>query len=385
MNTLTKMPADWKAQFYKERLEATYNLSQLAAWFILLVVAGIAWYLAISKPNFDPRFFPFMFSVLACQGVISILTLIGGNHPPKEKWISRSNYYRLIVTFYSITTLINLNITFVISWLRVGLNANYIIGVIFYCLFFYNPTRLYVLLVTLNWFFYIYCVTLGGREGLVQTAANISGTIATAGALFVGHVFFNNHAKQYYYKRTIEKQTAELAQANQELYQLMTTDSLTQVPNRRYFDEYVQKQWQIHHQDQKYLGVLLCDVDYFKLYNDTYGHQAGDECLIRVAQAIKHSLRERDVVARYGGEEFVVTLDEVSYLESQIIGDRICNQVRELAIPHRKSPKGIVTISVGIICAVPSQELPISRFIAFADRALYECKSRGRDRAIVHS
>jgi diguanylate cyclase (GGDEF)-like protein len=321
--------------------------------------------------------------------LVSVGALLGARFPPPESWIRRHRYYRFFVVFFSMAYLILANAFFVVQWLKVGLNANYIVGTIAYALFFHDPTPPNYGLMFLNWMFYVYVVSTGNSEPLKVTAAIASGTLATIAALYVGHLFFVDKVKHYFYRRTIEKQSTELAQANRELYQMMITDGLTQVANRRYFDEYVLQQWQTHLEERKCLGILLCDVDHFKAFNDTYGHQAGDACLYDVAQAIKSALRqESDLMARYGGEEFVVVLaSQVTLSEAQRIADRICHQVRALAIPHRRSPGECVTISVGIACATPSTEFPVTKLISLADQALYECKSRGRDRAIgyLHS
>ena len=148
----------------------------------------------------------------------------------------------------------------------------------------------------------------------------------------------------------LQQQQARLQQqlevANRDLQRLASTDGLTQVANRRCFDEALHQEHRRMRRSQfcvpganpVSLSLILCDVDYFKLYNDVYGHQAGDRCLQQVAQAISDIVnRPMDLVARYGGEEFVVLLSETDAVGAAHIAEQICNQVRSLAIPHLDS------------------------------------------------
>jgi diguanylate cyclase (GGDEF)-like protein len=188
------------------------------------------------------------------------------------------------------------------------------------------------------------------------------------------------------YSRTLEikvaQRTADLETVNQKLQRLATLDSLTQVANRRRFDEYLQQSWQRLSREQQPLCLILCDIDYFKRYNDTYGHQAGDECLKQVAQAISHSLkRPSDLIARYGGEEFAAILPNTPIEGAIQVAETISFQVRQLKIPHQQSSvSDRVTLSLGISGLIPQPNRSIKTLIADADRALYQAKEQGRNR-----
>ncbi|MBU7583208.1 MAG: PleD family two-component system response regulator [Nostoc sp. TH1S01] len=185
-------------------------------------------------------------------------------------------------------------------------------------------------------------------------------------------------------KRLIQQSQLQqqLEAANQELQRLVTIDGLTQVASRRKFEEYFSQEWQRMARDQLSLSLILCDVDYFKSYNDTYGHRAGDRCLQKVAQAIKDSVkRPADLVARYGGEEFAVILPKTEIQGAMILADKICSVVRRLAIPHSNSQvSGYVTISAGVATDIPQPGSDFQDMISAADRALYQAKIEGRDR-----
>ncbi len=173
----------------------------------------------------------------------------------------------------------------------------------------------------------------------------------------------------------------QLKEANQQLRQLATRDGLTLLSNRRHFNEYLEREWQQMERDRTPLSLILCDIDFFKPYNDTYGHQAGDESLKQVAVAIqKASKRPLDFVARYGGEEFAVILPNTDANGAICVGETIREAVKALQVPHRASPTcGYITLSVGIATVTPGVESSLETLIQEADRALYRAKDQGRD------
>jgi len=181
-------------------------------------------------------------------------------------------------------------------------------------------------------------------------------------------------------EQRIEERTIELIHLNQELQRLANIDSLTQIANRRYFDRHLEKEWQRLAREQQPLSLIMCDVDYFKRYNDTYGHQAGDRCLQQIAQALTQIVqRPADLVARYGGEEFVIILSNTDTKGATYLAQRISITLREMQIPHHASEKKQVTTSMGIATTIPSSRNTPQLLIAATDRALYAAKSQGRD------
>ncbi|MGK7916790.1 MAG: diguanylate cyclase [Prochloraceae cyanobacterium] len=174
---------------------------------------------------------------------------------------------------------------------------------------------------------------------------------------------------------------------NKELESLSLLDSLTQVANRRYFDDYLNQEWQTLAAKERPLSLILADVDYFKRYNDEYGHQQGDDCLIQVAQAMSRPVKpQADLVARYGGEEFAVILPNSGAEGALKIAEAIRWELKKLKIPHAQSSvSAYVTLSLGVVSMIPTTEDSIKRLIALADKALYEAKNQGRDRFILFS
>lgn len=183
----------------------------------------------------------------------------------------------------------------------------------------------------------------------------------------------------------VRRQTEQaLQQANQALQRLTLVDGLTGIANRRHFDQYLEQEWWRAVRDRLPLSLILIDVDYFKPYNDHYGHQAGDACLRQIAQAIAvPPRRATDLPARYGGEEFAVVLPNTDSAGAIYLAETLRQAVKALHIPHEKSAVGPwVTISLGVATCLPSATLNPISLIAAADGLLYQAKQQGRDRAL---
>ncbi|WP_228057249.1 diguanylate cyclase domain-containing protein [Tychonema sp. LEGE 07203] len=178
----------------------------------------------------------------------------------------------------------------------------------------------------------------------------------------------------------------QLQAANLKLERLATLDALTQLANRRRFDQYLEIEWRRQAREQTPLSLILCDIDSFKSYNDTYGHPGGDECLRQVACAIGDAVdRPADLVARYGGEEFAVILPNTEIQGAVRVAEHIQLKISALQVPHAGSQVSqYVTVSLGVASMVPAFESGASILIAAADRALYEAKRLGRDRIQVY-
>lgn len=185
--------------------------------------------------------------------------------------------------------------------------------------------------------------------------------------------------------QALSQSNQELQQANQELYRLAIIDGLTQVANRRRFDDYLQQEWQRLSREQNSLSLILGDVDFFKAYNDNYGHQAGDQCLQKVAKAFSlAATRPADLVARYGGEEFAIILPNTLAPAALGVPRQIQDNLSAFKIPHAQSKvSDYVTLSLGIAGIIPSSRTSPKELIVAADRALYQAKNKGRDRVVV--
>ena len=185
--------------------------------------------------------------------------------------------------------------------------------------------------------------------------------------------------------RALRESQQQLLQVNLELQRLTHSDGLTGLSNRRYLDEYLSAEWRRGARAQTELSMLMIDVDNFKLYNDTYGHVAGDEVLKRVASTVERCLGQpEDLAARFGGEEFAVVLPGTAVGGARLLAEEIRREVEMLCLPHANSSTGRhVTISVGGATIVPTVDSAMTSLVEAADLALYRAKRDGKNRVVV--
>jgi diguanylate cyclase (GGDEF)-like protein len=177
----------------------------------------------------------------------------------------------------------------------------------------------------------------------------------------------------------------ELKSAREKLIRLAITDGLTGIPNRRYFDEQLAHEWHRAMRMNHELAVAMIDVDWFKKYNDYYGHQAGDDCLRRVAKTLAYTAKRcSDVVARYGGEEFSLILPTTNSQAALIVAQNACLALSNLQLPHALSDFGNVTLSVGVAVGLPTINETADKLVRHADEALYTAKHQGRNQAVLY-
>lgn len=214
-----------------------------------------------------------------------------------------------------------------------------------------------------------------------------------------GYRWFNSHAKAQFdadgrmvrlagaitdiHEQHLAQDALRMAQA--ELTHLAYRDTLTDLYNRRYFDEHFQREWERARRHAQALSLLLVDLDHFKAYNDSYGHPAGDACLLQVAQLLSRcATRPADIVARLGGEEFGIVLPETDGASAEKVGHRIQSLLASLSLPHAGAPDGKLTLSIGIAAIEQPDGPGPAELFEQADRALYEAKRRGRNGLLRH-
>ncbi len=188
-------------------------------------------------------------------------------------------------------------------------------------------------------------------------------------------VQFKDISERKAYEETLEK-------TNKKFKALARVDGLTQIANRRVFDEVLTKEWRRMQRSHLPIALLMIDIDFFKLYNDNYGHAQGDECLKQIANAINGCIhRSHDLAARYGGEEFACILPETDLNGAAIVADTVLNAVRNCKILHECSEiSNTVTVSIGCFSMIPENNNDCNILITEADQLLYKSKESGRNR-----
>lgn len=208
------------------------------------------------------------------------------------------------------------------------------------------------------------------------TADRLDGVMLIVGQLAVS---LDNALLYASLERKVAERTEALDEANHRLETLSVTDPLTGLANRRRLEDVLDHEWRRALRPGNSLAFAMVDIDHFKLYNDHYGHPAGDQCLRRVASVLNEHVRTADIVARYGGEEFAIVMPEADTCAAQQAARRVREAVAALGQPHARSPFGIVTVSIGVAATVPLESNSPAQLIEVADGNLYHAKRNGRN------
>lgn len=237
--------------------------------------------------------------------------------------------------------------------------------------------------------FFLFVFTANNIPLMNQETVNNSIMVLFTIACFtlIGNYQIENENRFVYLNSLLRRINAsKLKESNKKLKNISITDALTGLTNRRHFDIVLANECKACCRSNKMLSLIFIDIDFFKNYNDNYGHQKGDDCLKNVAEALCQCIkRPRDIVARYGGEEFVVVLPETDSAGTMKLAEQVRASIEELKIPHGFSKvSDVVTISLGVVTLLPSGEKNFSELVELADIALYEAKNQGRNKVYLH-
>ena len=265
----------------------------------------------------------------------------------------------------------------------------YINGMIIASVFLYlKPTYIISLLVSNHIIFTLYLIHMN-KNGIDMTSNIVNSNIILVALIFVSISRYVGKLQDFKSRKKLLVTNYKLEQLNGTLNSLTITDALSKLNNRRYFDEKLQQCWDECIQNEHLLTIIMIDIDNFKNFNDVYGHQTGDDCIVQVASVLKNLVTKKDdIVVRYGGEEFTIILIDCTKQQSKVIADNICNAVQDLKMPNEIKNKitnneQYVTISLGIHCDKPTKDHSAIEFVDKADKALYMAKENGKNQSKI--
>lgn len=256
-----------------------------------------------------------------------------------------------------------------------GIASSYIMAVLVLATFIHLNGLECIIIYGLAWAVMSISVWVLQPDWIVAFSAFLNGSFASVLAIVISRVIYINRLQDFLNKQQIERQKEELAASNDTLKQLTYIDALTGIPNRRFFDEFLPREWKRAERDKKCISLIMIDIDKFKVYNDTFGHQAGDSAMVQVAASLCNAVkRPGDLIARYGGEEFVAVLTDTDLAGARKVADCMRQSIEELGI---NNPEGRLTISLGLVCLRPCKDKSPEELIGAADSALYQAKEAG--------
>lgn len=294
-------------------------------------------------------------SLIVANACISYLTLL----------LISEHHHHPYTHYYAIGSILVLEATFVISRLQFysGLIcAGIMLGALTLHLFVWMHAD--TELITIQYFVF-----------------GLAISFALPGCYLMEHSLRQN----YLQARMLGREQQSLEETHLQLQALTMTDGLTHIANRRCFDNALSQEWSRQLRSESPLSVLMIDVDYFKQFNDRYGHQGGDDCLRQIATTLSsHARRPGDIAARYGGEEFTLILPLSRQEDAESIAQQICQSIATLQIPHEGSPLGLVTVSIGVATMIPLGQIGPEQLLMRADEALYQAKHAGRNQVMTY-
>lgn len=374
-----KFPEPLESEFrrvYKDVAKKSFGLNSTYVVLIFLILGGILFF-SLPKEEWGMFLEAYLF-VGAILGVVIWLSR-HDNYDPYMEW------YIGVAAVLGLATLMIAGMTAVTPKMQLAAMA----AVIFGFIIVYSFAKQRCMLV------FIWSMMAGAIHILVaMSATHMSIDWLSFQAYFVGSnliglalAYMLEHRERtvFLQKRLLDLDRAAIEALNQELERLSYEDSLTHLPNRRVFEQTLEREWNRCQRNGLRLSCVFIDVDCFKQYNDHYGHQRGDWCLKQIADVLAAEAgRATDLAARYGGEEFIILYTEITQEQVMANLQRIRERLHGLNLKHKYSlVADRVTISMGVASVVPSQELAPKELLYRADQALYEAKREGRDQCRV--
>lgn len=348
----------------------------LMAFNLILIVIQLVYTKRVDLPG-ALEAAPYLIIIRVIIIGVSVIFLFIAGRPTAVEVITRRHY--ICESGFILLNLVGFAVlSGLIQSLGPGIASSYLMAVLISASFFYISWPKGIIIFTVAWAVMSIMVWSFQYDWVVAFSAFLNGSFVTIMAIFLSRVIYVTRVREYFSQRMIELQQEKLAHSNNILKRLSYMDFLTDIPNRRFFDEFIAREWKRALREQEMLSLIMVDIDQFKMYNDTFGHQAGDDILLQVATALGSTVkRPGDLIARYGGEEFAVVLPKTALPGARQLSEHMRQAVEGLNISHPSSPGSRLTISLGLATMQPGGEDLLGDFINAADKALYEAKEAG--------
>lgn len=375
-----KVPAEYKEEFRQEN--NSLNISRIRnISLVIIVISAITgiflyFYEKINLVIPTPHAITMHMVLVAFVSVFFVVT----SKIEREKQYN-SKFAYIVEKLFPLSCLVWTMVFSINAQSTSGQITVYVLGITLIAAPIYiEPIVMAIVYLSVNSAFFVILPYFQESRTLV-VSHKINSVYLIGVAWFISRLLYQNRLNDFMQKKMIQEKNAELSKLNKKLEQLSSTDSLTGIYNRREFEKIMQSEWDNSICEKSYLSVALIDIDFFKSYNDTYGHIAGDDCIKMVVNTISSSLkRPTDSIARFGGEEFIVILPNTNQHEASNFCEGIREAVEALHLPHPNSPIACVTVSVGVCTMFPTQNYSCKFLVNNADKALYHAKYDGRNK-----
>lgn len=302
----------------------------------------------------------------------------------RREWFKYPKFYLCFVNSYAIAICIWASVLSAYAYYSVAIYTAFIFVMLCVAMVSLFKPWLAIINYLANYILYFslynHFIPVIDRNALIQY---FSAALAVLTGIIIATAFYRFRARTYYDNIIIAEQLEKINQINSQLQKLIHIDNLTGLLNRRFYEEILPKEMESINQTSSFCCMML-DIDFFKLYNDCYGHPAGDECLRTVSMLVKDSVPEDEgFVIRYGGEEFFILTRVESIKDARLLADSICSSVENAYIPHAESPLHKVTISCGLVYCDKSESHHLRSITKRADDALYKSKQNGRNQVTL--